>query len=200
MILFSKDILANNQGSKIVFDVKCSKLLSDSISREGGIPIMSKTGHSFIKDTIAKESALLGGEMSGHIFFNDKWPGFDDAIYAGARMLEIISSHSKNDDILSTLPKLACTPEINIKTTDEDKFKIVEKFKTLANFPNSTLIEIDGIRIEFENGWGLLRASNTTPNLVLRFEANNQENLENISNDFREILSKIDSDLAHFQL
>ena len=200
MILFSKDILANNQGSKIVFDVKCSKLLSNSISREGGIPIMSKTGHSFIKDTIAKESALLGGEMSGHIFFNDKWPGFDDAIYAGARMLEIISSYSKNDDILSTLPKLACTPEINIKTTDDDKFKIVEKFKSLANFPNSTLINIDGIRIEFENGWGLLRASNTTPNLVLRFEANNQENLENISNDFREILSKIDSDLAHFQL
>ena len=199
MILFSREILANQQNCKIVFDVKCSKLLSDFISKEGGIPIMSKTGHSFIKDTIIKESALLGGEMSGHIFFNDKWPGFDDAIYAGARMLEIISRQSNKEDIFSTLPNLVSTPEINVKTTDEDKFKIVEEFKNLANFPDSRAIKIDGIRIEFESGWGLLRASNTTPNLVLRFEANNKENLENIKNKFKEILSGIDSNLSKFR-
>ena len=137
--------------------------------------------------------------MSGHIFFNDKWPGFDDAIYAGARMLEIISRQSDKEDIFSTLPNLVSTPEINVKTTDEDKFKIVEEFKNLANFPDSTAIKIDGIRIEFESGWGLLRASNTTPNLVLRFEANDKENLENIKNKFKEILSEIDSNLSKFR-
>tara|TARA_B100001013_G_scaffold85853_1_gene47127 strand:- start:1022 stop:2389 length:1368 start_codon:yes stop_codon:yes gene_type:complete len=198
MILFSREILANQQNCKIVFDVKCSKLLSDFISKEGGIPIMSRTGHPFIKDTIVKESALLGGEMSGHIFFNDKWPGFDDAIYAGARMLEIISRQSDKEDIFSTLPNLVSTPEINVKTTDKDKFNIVEEFKNLATFPDSRSLKIDGIRIEFDYGWGLLRASNTTPNLVLRFEANNKENLESIKNKFKEVLSEIDSNLSKF--
>lgn len=198
MILFAKDILSKNQDSKIVFDVKCSALLSDAILNNGGIPIMSKTGHSFIKDTLVKESALLGGEMSGHIFFNDKWPGFDDAIYAGARMLEIISKNPKQGDIFSNLPRLNSTPEINVETTDVDKFKIVEEFKTLADFPNSTTIDIDGVRVEFETGWGLLRASNTTPNLVLRFEADSKENLEDIKDNFRQILSKIDHNLSNF--
>ena len=114
-------------------------------------------------------------------------------------MLEIISRQSDKEDIFSTLPNLVSTPEINVKTTDEDKFKIVEEFKNLANFPDSTAIKIDGIRIEFESGWGLLRASNTTPNLVLRFEANDKENLENIKNKFKEILSEIDSNLSKFR-
>ena len=198
LILFSKDILGKNQKSKIVFDVKCSKLLSSSILQEGGIPIMSKTGHSFIKDTIVKEAAPLGGEMSGHIFFNDKWPGFDDAIYAGARMLELISKKSMKEDIFSDLPKLVSTPEINVKTTEERKFKIVKEFKALADFPESTKIELDGIRLEFERGWGLIRASNTTPNLVLRFEADTKQNLESIKNKFRKILTKIEPNLSSF--
>ena len=159
---------------------------------------MSKTGHSFIKDTIVKEAAPLGGEMSGHIFFNDKWPGFDDAIYAGARMLELISKKSMKEDIFSDLPKLVSTPEINVKTTEERKFKIVKEFKALADFPESTKIELDGIRLEFERGWGLIRASNTTPNLVLRFEADTKQNLESIKNKFRKILTKIEPNLSSF--
>ena len=198
MILFAQEILSKNKDGKIVFDVKCSKLLSEAISDDGGIPIMSKTGHSFIKDTLKKESALLGGEMSGHIFFNDRWPGFDDAIYAGSRMLEIVSRLPLKEDIFSKLPKLNSTPEINVETTDDDKFKIVEEFKTLAEFPNSTTIEIDGVRIEFETGWGLLRASNTSPNLVLRFEADSQQNLEDIKDKFKQVLFRIDNNLSKF--
>jgi len=198
MILFAQEILSKNKDRKIVFDVKCSRLLSEAISDDGGIPIMSKTGHSFIKDTLKKESALLGGEMSGHIFFNDRWPGFDDAIYAGSRMLEIVSRLPLKEDIFSKLPKLNSTPEINVETTDDDKFKIVEEFKTLAEFPNSTTIEIDGVRIEFETGWGLLRASNTSPNLVLRFEADSQQNLEDIKDKFKQVLFRIDNNLSKF--
>lgn len=136
--------------------------------------------------------------MSGHIFFNDRWPGFDDAIYAGSRMLEIVSRLPLKEDIFSKLPKLNSTPEINVETTDDDKFKIVEEFKTLAEFPNSTTIEIDGVRIEFETGWGLLRASNTSPNLVLRFEADSQQNLEDIKDKFKQVLFRIDNNLSKF--
>ena len=198
MVLFAKDILSKNRGSKVVFDVKCSKFLPDLIKQSSGIPIMSKTGHSFIKEAIIKESAVLGGEMSGHIFFNDRWPGFDDAIYAGARMAELISRQPEKEDIFCSLPKSYSTPEINLKTTDDIKFKVVDKFKSLSNFTDSKIIDIDGVRIEFNNGWGLLRASNTTPNLVLRFEAESEEDLQLIKNSFKEILKKIDPDFVTF--
>ncbi|MCH2264504.1 MAG: phosphomannomutase/phosphoglucomutase [SAR86 cluster bacterium] len=198
MIIFSRSILKKNRDAKIVFDVKCSKLLAEAITESEGIPIMSKTGHSHIKDRIFKENALLGGEMSGHIFFNDKWPGFDDGIYAGARMLEILSKFSQDEDIFSDLPKLVSTPEINIKTTDEEKFHIVEEFIATSNFKNSKSIKIDGVRVEFENGWGLLRASNTSPNLVLRFEANSKEDLESIKDSFRQTLQRIRPNLGRF--
>ena len=198
MILFSNSILKQNKEGKIVFDVKCSKLLSNAILNEGGIPIMSKTGHSYIKKRIQEEKALLGGEMSGHIFFNDRWPGFDDGIYAGARMLEIISNLGENEDVFKGLPKLASTPEINIESTDEEKFKIVEDFISKANYKNSKSILIDGVRIEFDFGWGLLRASNTSPILVLRFEADTQENLEFIKNTFRRTLNEINPNLGSF--
>tara|TARA_Y100000590_G_scaffold136257_1_gene156001 strand:+ start:16791 stop:18155 length:1365 start_codon:yes stop_codon:yes gene_type:complete len=197
MIIFSNSILDNQKG-KIVFDVKCSKLLSDSIEKAGGTPIMSKTGHSYIKECIYRENALLGGEMSGHIFFNDRWPGFDDGIYAGARMLEIISETSKEEDIFINLPELISTPEINIESSDEEKFEVVEEFISLAKYENSETILIDGARIEFEFGWGLLRASNTSPNLVLRFEANNQKNLDLIKKLFKETLKKINPNLRNF--
>ena len=198
MIIFSRSILEEKKGAKIVFDVKCSKLLAEAITEREGIPIMSKTGHSHIKDRILKEKALLGGEMSGHIFFNDKWPGFDDAIYAGARMLEILSNFSPGENIFSSLPELVSTPEINIETTDEEKFKIVEEFISTFNFKNSKAITIDGVRVEFEKGWGLLRASNTSPNLVLRFEANSKEDLESIQDSFRENLKRIRPNLGDF--
>lgn len=198
MIIFAESILKNNPKAKIVFDVKCSKLLSESIINNNGQPIMCKTGHTFIKETLRNESALLGGEMSGHIFFNDRWPGFDDGIYAAARMLEIVSEYEEGFDIFSNLPSLYSTPEINIPSTDDDKFKIVESFKNSYNFPDANLIDIDGVRLEFPKGWGLLRASNTSPVLVLRFEAESNEALENIKNKFKGILRTIDSQLGDF--
>ena len=198
MILFSTSILQRNKNAKIVFDVKCSKLLPEAIEEEGGTPIMSKTGHSYIKERMRQENALLGGEMSGHIFFNDRWPGFDDGVYAGARMLEIISNLNEEGDIFKGLPKLVSTSEINLATTDEEKFIIVEDFISKANYENCTSILIDGVRIESDTGWGLLRASNTSPNLVLRFEADSKENLELIKNNFKKTLSNINPSLGDF--
>ena len=198
MILFSTSILQRNKNAKIVFDVKCSKLLPEAIEEEGGTPIMSKTGHSYIKERMRQENALLGGEMSGHIFFNDRWPGFDDGVYAGARMLEIISNLSEEGDIFKGLPELVSTSEINLTTTDEEKFIIVEDFISKANYENCTSILIDGVRIESDTGWGLLRASNTSPNLVLRFEADSKENLELIKNNFKKTLFDINPSLGDF--
>ena len=197
MIVFSEYILKKKPNSKIVFDVKCSKLLEEAILKSNGIPIMSKTGHTFIKSMIRDHGAILGGEMSGHIFFNDRWPGFDDGVYAGARMLEILS-HSEGEDIFRTLPKLVSTPEINIETTDEDKFSIINDFKKISNFEDGKIIDIDGIRVEFDNGWGLLRASNTSPVLVLRFEADSSEALNNIKDRFKDTLNKIEPSLTNF--
>ena len=136
--------------------------------------------------------------MSGHIFFNDRWPGFDDAIYYGARMLEIISNQEEGGDLFDSLPHLTSTPEINIETEDEKKFGYVEEFKSLMNFPEADVLDIDGVRVEFDYGWGLLRASNTSPVLVLRFEAINEDNLEKIKEKFRNVLGKIDPQLKKF--
>ena len=197
MILFSEHILKKNPNSKIVFDVKCSKLLEEAILKSKGTPIMSKTGHTFIKSMIREKGAILGGEMSGHIFFNDRWPGFDDGVYAGARMLEILS-YSEGEDIFKALPKLVSTPEINIKTSDEEKFLIIDEFIKMSNFKDGKIIDIDGIRVEFDNGWGLLRASNTSPVLVLRFEADSSEALNNIKERFKNTLYKIEPSLANF--
>ena len=198
MIVFSEEILKENPNSKIVFDVKCSNLLGESIKKNTGTPIMCKTGHTFIKETLRKESAILGGEMSGHIFFNDKWPGFDDGIYAGARLLEIISSQEEGVDIFDSLPHLFSTPEINIPSSDEDKFIIVNAFKAACNFPEAEVIDIDGIRLEFPNGWGLLRASNTSPVLVLRFEAKSQNDLDDIKNKFKMVFRNINKNIKDF--
>ena len=197
MILFSEHILKKNPDSKIVFDVKCSKLLEEAILKLNGTPIMSKTGHTFIKSMIRENGAILGGEMSGHIFFNDRWPGFDDGVYAGARMLEILS-YSEEENIFDALPKLISTPEINLATSDEEKFRIIDEFKKMSSFENAKIIDIDGIRVEFDSGWGLLRASNTSPVLVLRFEANSSNELTNIKNRFKDTLHKIDPSLTNF--
>ena len=197
MILFAKQVIQNNPNSKIVFDVKCSKLLSDAIINLGGEPLICKTGHTFIKQKIRETDAQLGGEMSGHIFFNDRWPGFDDGIYAGARMLEIIAV-SEEKNIFYNVPNLVSTPEINIPVSDDKKFEIVEKFIENSHFDDALIIDIDGIRVEFERGWGLLRASNTSPVLVLRFEAETENDLENIKNLFNQNLKSIDPELNIF--
>ena len=197
MLAFSKEILKQNQGGKIVFDVKCSKLLSEGIEKLGGIPLINPTGHSLIKRRLLEEEALLGGEMSGHIFFNDRWPGFDDAIYAGARMLEIVSE-ADNSDLLDNLPKSCSTPEINISVGDKEKFNVVEEFKKRMDFKEAKIIDIDGIRVEFKSGWGLLRPSNTSPVLVLRFEATSNGEIEVIKEKFKKILYSINPNLGEF--
>jgi phosphomannomutase/phosphoglucomutase len=192
MILFSRDVIHRNPGAKIVFDVKCSSLLSKDISNQGGKPILSRTGHSFIKAKIKEESALLGGEMSGHIFFKERWYGFDDALYAGARLLEILSSRNEScSEIFSALPDSFNTPEINIHFDKQgDQFDAMEKLKKTANFNEGVLTTIDGIRLDYEDCWGLVRPSNTTPCLVLRFEAETEVSLKRIMEEFREWLER----------
>ena len=194
MMLFSQDILSREKG-KIVFDVKCSNHLENIISENGGEPIMAPTGHFHIKKAIKKTGALLAGEMSGHIFFNDKWHGFDDGTYSGARAIEIISNSDKSiSDLIAVLPKSFSTPELNILVADETKFDIVESFAKDCSLTGKK-ITIDGLRINFDNGWGLIRASNTTPKLVLRFEGDSLKDMEEIKSKFISELSRICPDI-----
>jgi len=190
MMLFSEDILNNKKGS-IVFDVKCSNHLSNLILKNGGIPIMAPTGHFHIKKAIKKSNALLGGEMSGHIFFNDKWYGFDDGPYAAVRAAEILAKSNRSiSDIFREFPESFSTPELNITVTDENKFEIIDRFMTNSNIDGDKIL-IDGLRVNFNDGWGLLRASNTTPKLVLRFEGDTEESMNRIQNEFISELSRI---------
>ena len=190
MMILSKDILSSNKGT-IIFDVKCSNLLPEIISSHGGKPIMSPTGHFHIKNAIKRHNPLLAGEMSGHIFFNDKWYGFDDGHYSGARIIEIITKENRKiSEIENELPLLYSTPELNIDVTDETKFKIIEDFSKECSLDGEK-ITIDGLRINFKNGWGLLRASNTTPKLVLRFEGNSVDDLNQIKSNFLNELYRI---------
>ena len=197
MIMFSRQVIQSSPNANIVFDVKCSKLLSDEIEKLKGKSLICKTGHTFIKQKIRETNALLGGEMSGHIFFNDRWPGFDDGIYAGARMLEIIAN-SEGDDPFVTVPNMLSTPEINIPAADEEKFQIVKKFIENSNFNDAKIVSIDGIRVEFEKGWGLLRPSNTSPYLVLRFEAETNDELNKIKEIFYLGLKNIKPNIKKF--
>ena len=200
MMLLAEDLLRKNSKGSIVFDVKCSTNLEKVIKNFNGTPIMSRTGHSYIKSKIIETNALLGGEMSGHIFFNDDWYGFDDAIYSALRMIEILSkTELTSHEVFNSYPKHFSTPEINLKVPEEVKFKIIDELKTLINASGYVLIDIDGIRLENENSWGLIRASNTSPNLVLRFEGKTENDLLEIKNYFKEILSKIEFDIQlHF--
>ena len=196
MMLLAEDLLRKKSKGSIVFDVKCSTNLEKVIKNFNGTPIMSRTGHSYIKSKIIETNALLGGEMSGHIFFNDDWYGFDDAIYSALRMIEILSkTELTSHEVLNSYPKHFSTPEINLKVPEEVKFKIIDELKTLINSSGYVLIDIDGIRLESENSWGLIRASNTSPNLVMRFEGKTKSDLLEIKNYFKEILSKIEFDL-----
>ena len=190
MMLFSEDILNSKKGS-IVFDVKCSNHLSNLISKNGGTPIMAPTGHFHIKKAIKKNNALLGGEMSGHIFFNDKWYGFDDGPYAAVRAAEILAKSNRSiAEIFRDFPESFSTPELNITVTDENKFEIIDRFMANSNIDGEKIL-IDGLRVNFNDGWGLLRASNTTPKLVLRFEGDTEESMNRIQNEFISELSRI---------
>ena len=194
LMMICKDILSSNKG-KIIFDVKCTDSLPKLIKENGGTPLMYPTGHFNIKNGIKEHNPLLAGEMSGHIFFNDKWYGFDDGVYSGARIIELKSKTKKSvSNLNKELPILFSTPELNIEVSDEKKFEIVEKFVANCTLEGEK-ISIDGLRINFDNGWGLLRASNTTPMLVMRFEGNTEENLIKIKNKFIKELSRICPDI-----
>ena len=193
MMLLAEDVLERHGSGSIVYDIKCSNNLKNVILNSNGTPVVSQTGHSFIKSKIIEENALLGGEMSGHIFFNDDWYGFDDGIYSALRLIEILSKRkSSPHKIFANYPKNYSTPEINIPISDKRKFEIIEVLKPIVNKNEYKLVDIDGIRLEKENCWGLIRASNTSPNLVLRFEGKSEQDLNEIKNYFKEILSKID--------
>jgi phosphomannomutase/phosphoglucomutase len=190
MIVFSRDILPANPGAAVISEVKASKLLYAEIKRLGGRPIMWKTGHSLIKQKIKEEKALLAGEMSGHIFFADRFFGFDDAIYASARLAEILArSEKKLSEMLADLPQAFSTPEIRVYASDEVKFKIVEEVKKelAKKYPVN---DIDGVRVSYPKGWALVRASNTQAALVLRYEADTPEDLEAIKQEVRKTLER----------
>lgn len=194
MVLISRAILADHPGAKIIGDVKCSDRLYSDISNHGGTPIMWKTGHSLIKEKIKTEKAPFGGELSGHIFFSDRNYGYDDALYAGLRIVEILSRSGKNiEQLLSDFPPAYNTPEIRIDTTEEKKHSIVERLKERFTLPREGISTnlVDGIRVSFPSGWGLARASNTQPVLVLRFEADSPRNLEQIREEFEEVVNPL---------
>lgn len=197
MILFSTDILERKPGSTIIFDVKCSTHLKNAIAEHGGKPVMSKTGHSIIKAKMKETHAALAGEMSGHIFFKERWYGFDDGLYTAVRLLEILSKSDRSpQEVFASLPNSVNTPELNIKFAAEGKhYAFIDAFTKSARFPGAEVITIDGLRADFPDGWGLVRASNTTPSLVLRFEAENETALKRIEDAFREQILKVDGSL-----
>lgn len=196
MMLFAIDILERHPGSPIIYDVKCSSHLGRIIKQHRGKPVMWKTGHSFIKTKMAELDSPMSGEMSGHLFFKERWYGFDDALYAGARLLEILSKQARScSEVFSDLPDSVNTPELKLPIDDERKFEYMEQFIQKAEFPDGEINTIDGIRVDFEYGWGLVRASNTTPCLTLRFEADNEADLKKVQDQFRTQLLAIDSRL-----
>lgn len=194
LMLFAADILKREKGATILFDVKCTRLLNDWILKHGGKPLMWKTGHALIKQKLKETGAALAGEMSGHIFFKERWFGFDDALYSAARLIEILSAFENPNAVLDNLPNAPSTPELNIAMQEGEPFLLIEQLSTAAKnyFQNAEkIITIDGLRVEYKNGFGLIRASNTTPVVVLRFEADDENALNAIQNDFRQILKDL---------
>lgn len=186
LMLFSADVLSRNPGGKIIFDVKCTRNLAPWISQHGGTPVMWKTGHSFIKSKLIETQALLAGEMSGHMFFKERWYGFDDGLYAGARLLELLSREDDIGAMLNNLPDSLNTPELQVRVAEGENHALIAQLQRDAVFDNPQQIIItDGLRVEYSDGFGLARASNTTPVIVLRFEADNAAALQRIQEDFR---------------
>lgn len=196
MMLFAKDVVSRNPGADIIYDVKCTRRLGALISGYGGRPVMWKTGHSLIKKKMKETGALLAGEMSGHVFFKERWFGFDDGIYSAARLLEILSQDRRDaEHVFSAFPLDISTPEINITVTDESKFRLVDLLQRDGVWGEANLTTLDGVRVDYPKGWGLVRASNTTPVLVLRFEAETEQELERIKEVFRAQLYNVAPDL-----
>lgn len=189
LMLFAADVLSRNTGAQIIFDVKCTRNLAPWIKQHGGVPVMWKTGHSFIKGKLKETGALLAGEMSGHIFFKERWYGFDDGLYAGARLLELLTREADMSATLHALPDAVSTPELQIRLQEGENYALIADLQQNARFDNpERIITIDGLRVEYKDGFGLARSSNTTPVVVLRFEADNETALKRIQEDFRKVI------------
>lgn len=190
LILYARDVLKKTPGAHIIYDVKCSRTVDDEIRRAGGKPEMWKTGHSFIKARLRETGAELAGEMSGHVFFNDHWYGFDDGLYTAVRLLHILAKDERNaTEIFADLPDTINTPELGLKMAEGEHYKLVDELIENANFEDARINRIDGLRADFDYGFGLLRASNTTPTIVLRFEGNDESALEKVKQQFRKLFN-----------
>ena len=197
LMLFAADVLSRNPGGQIIFDVKCTRNLAPWIEHHGGKPVMWKTGHSFIKGKLKETGALLAGEMSGHIFFQERWYGFDDGLYAGARLLELLSHQADINATLHAIPDAINTPELQIRLKEGENYALIAQLQKTAHFDNpERVITIDGLRVEYQDGFGLARSSNTTPVIVLRFEADNAAALKRIQEDFRKVILQARPDVV----
>jgi phosphomannomutase/phosphoglucomutase len=195
MMLFAKEVLSRHPHGQIIYDVKCTRNLATWIHQHGGQPLMWKTGHSLVKAKLKETGAPLAGEMSGHIFFKDRWFGFDDGLYTGARLLEILSKVSNPSAVLNALPNAICTPELQLPCAEGEAFVLLEKMKANPQFPSSQSINtIDGVRVEYADGFGLARPSNTTPIVVLRFEADSEQAIQRIQAEFKAALLAVKPD------
>jgi phosphomannomutase/phosphoglucomutase len=197
MMFFAEDICARHPGETVIFDVKCSRYLPKVIREAGGEPLMWKTGHSHIKAKIKETQSPLAGEFSGHLCIVENWYGFDDAIFSAGRLLQLLSQTAASaDERFAKYPVTVTTPEIKIQTSEDHKFVVMQKLAEVGDFGSGEMTQIDGIRVDFDNGWGLIRPSNTSPVLSLRFEADTEADLQQIQNLFQTQLHKVDSSLA----
>jgi phosphomannomutase/phosphoglucomutase len=195
LILYARDVLARNPGAEIIYDVKCSRTVGEAIRQAGGKPTMWKTGHSFIKKKLKETGAALAGEMSGHVFFKDRWYGFDDGLYTAARLLELLARDTRApQEIFASLPNTVNTPELHLQLAEGEHYALIRELVAAASFPAATVTTIDGLRADFSDGFGLVRASNTTPVLVFRFEADNTPALQRIQKQFRELVLSVKPD------
>lgn len=189
LMLFAEEILSRNPGQQVIYDVKCTGKLAPWIRQHGGEPLMWKTGHSLVKAKLKETGAPIAGEMSGHVFFKDRWYGFDDGLYTGARLLEILSRHADGSAVLNALPNSNCTPELQLKVAEGEAFTLLDKIRANAKFEGAKeVITIDGVRVEYPDGFGLARPSNTTPVVVMRFEADNDAALARIQAEFKRVI------------
>jgi phosphomannomutase/phosphoglucomutase len=197
LILYARDVLSRQPGAEIIYDVKCSRTVEAAIRAAGGKPTMWKTGHSFIKAKLKETGAALAGEMSGHMFFKERWYGFDDGLYTAARLLELLTRDPRPvQEVFAALPNTINTPELNVKFAEGEHYQAIAELIRVATFPDGKVTTIDGLRADFPDGFGLVRASNTTPVWVLRFEADDRPALERIQNRFRELIHRVRPGLA----
>ncbi|MBN3763283.1 phosphomannomutase/phosphoglucomutase [Burkholderia sp. Ac-20365] len=197
LMLFAEEVLSRNKGAQIIYDVKCTRNLATWVKEKGGEPLMWKTGHSLVKAKLRETGAPLAGEMSGHVFFKDRWYGFDDGLYTGARLLEILARVADPSALLNSLPNSHSTPELQLKLQEGENFELIARLQKSATFPDADqVVTIDGLRVEYPDGFGLARSSNTTPVVVMRFEADNDAALKRIQEDFRRVILAEKADAA----